>query len=121
MKNLTLTLADPLSCDIVLKDVYALMERWRHLLARDFNFAHDETVQRFSSRILSNDIVTTSFDKEIQEQFPGIVGLLPMIFHIAEQIMFKVRELLPKSGIAFLTRNQKTLLESKLYAMEKAY
>ena len=83
---------------IVVQDIYTLMERWRHLLARDFNFAHDETVQRFSLRILSNDIVTTSFDKEIQEQFPGIVGLLPMIFHIAEQIMFKARELLPKQG-----------------------
>ena len=75
------------------------MERWRHLLVRDFNFAHDETVQRFSSRILSNDIVTSSFDKEIQEQFPGIVGLMPMIFHIADQILIKVRELLPKTGL----------------------
>lgn len=74
------------------------MERWRHHLARDFNFAHDETVQRFSSRILSNDIVTSSFDKEIQEQFPGILGLLPMIFHIADQIISKVQEILPRQG-----------------------
>ena len=75
------------------------MERWRQHSASDFNFAHDETVQRFSSRIISNNIVASSFDKEIQEQFPGIVGLVPMIFHIADQIMFKLQDLLPRSGL----------------------
>ncbi|XP_076804370.1 uncharacterized protein LOC143448475 isoform X2 [Clavelina lepadiformis] len=83
------------------KDIYNLMERWRYLLTKDFNFANDESVQRFSSRILSNDIVTTSFDKEIQEQFPGIVGIIPLIFHIAEKIMLKLRDLLPtKDSVA---------------------
>nr|CAB3262947.1 uncharacterized protein LOC100185627 [Phallusia mammillata] len=79
------------------KDVYNLMERWRHMLARDFNFGQDEVVQRFSKRILSDETVIATFASDLLDQFPGIVALLPTMFHISEQILTKVKDLIPKS------------------------
>jgi len=83
---------------LFLQDIYNLMEKWRHLLAKEFNFAQDESIQRLSKRILSDEAVTSSFARETEEQFPGIIALLPAMFHISEQIVTKLKDLIPKTG-----------------------
>ncbi|XP_078481815.1 uncharacterized protein LOC100185627 [Ciona intestinalis] len=81
------------------KDIYNLMERWRHLQGRNFNFSTDEAVQKMSSRITNSDD-STQMDKDIEEQFRGLSGLLPMIFRIADQVTTKLSALLPKQDEA---------------------
>jgi len=84
----------------IAKDLYIVLERWRNLCAPDFIFANDEAVLQLSQRILSNETMENSLSPDLQADFPGMIALLPVTFHVANQILAKLKDLLKAKDIS---------------------
>ena len=75
-----------------------MLERWRNLSAPDFIFANDDVIQQLSQRILSNEGVVSSLSPDLQTDFPGMIALLPVTFHVSDQIVLRLKDLLKYKG-----------------------
>lgn len=76
------------------KDIYTLTERWRILVSKNFNIEHDPTVQLLAKQILTEPSMSTLIPTDLQEQFPGFIGLLPATFQVSDQVLEKLQNLL---------------------------
>nr|XP_039254303.1 uncharacterized protein LOC120331298 [Styela clava] len=76
------------------KDIYMLTERWRILVSKNFNIEHDLTVQLLSRQILHEPSMSAVIPPDLQEQFPGFIGLLPATFQVADEVLEKLQDVL---------------------------
>lgn len=64
------------------------------MVSKDFNYANDPTVRVLAHQILNDAPLSSVFTHNVQQQFPGFIGLLPATFQVADEVLEKLQDLL---------------------------